>query len=122
MPHITIGFGIALIILGIGGYFGTDRASMTALIPAFFGVALLLSGFVARRDHLRKHAMHAAVLVGLAGVIGALVRPAKTLFSSERFEFTTSVALQLTMAVLCAVFVGLCIRSFVQAKRARNKS
>ena len=61
MPKITIGLGILLILLGLGGYFGTDAKSFTALIPAFVGVPLLLLGCLALKDNLRKHAMHAAV-------------------------------------------------------------
>lgn len=35
---VQIGFGAALIGLGTVGYFATGRSSVTALIPAFFGV------------------------------------------------------------------------------------
>ncbi len=47
MAKITIGLGIVLIALGFGSYFGTGQASVTALIPAFFGLPLLLLGLVA---------------------------------------------------------------------------
>ena len=37
MVRLTFGFGIALILLGVGGYVGTGRQSWTALIPAIAG-------------------------------------------------------------------------------------
>ena len=42
MARLTILLGIALIILGLGGYFGTGRESATALIPVLFGLPLLV--------------------------------------------------------------------------------
>ena len=44
MKIITIGFGVLLILLGVGSYIGTGMTSLTALIPAFFGVAYLYLG------------------------------------------------------------------------------
>ncbi len=47
MAKITFGLGLVLIVLGLGAYFGTGRESLTALIPAFFGLPLALLGVVA---------------------------------------------------------------------------
>jgi hypothetical protein len=105
---ITIVFGAVLVLLGLGGYFGSDTQSMTALIPAFFGVPLALLGLLALKDSLRKHAMHLAAMVGLLGFLGA----AGSLINK----------LQALMAIVCAVFVGLCVRSFIQARRSRARS
>jgi hypothetical protein len=52
--------------------------SWTALIPAFFGLPLVILGVLALQEGWRKHAMHAAVVVGLIGFLGgafSLVRP-----------------------------------------------
>ena len=117
---VSIAFGIALILLGLGGYFGTDRVSTTALIPAYFGLGFLILGLLARKEHLRKHAMHLAAALGVLGVIGGAIRPVGKLVAGETVEMTTPVLLQLTMIVLCAVFVGLCVRSFIAARRARR--
>ncbi len=70
MAKITIGLGVVLVTLGVGGYFGTGRESWTALIPAGFGLPLLILGFVALQDARRKHAMHAAVALGVLGFVG----------------------------------------------------
>ena len=62
MPQITIALGSLLILIGVGFYFGTGATSVTALIPAFLGIPMAVAGVLARRESLRKHAMHAAVL------------------------------------------------------------
>ena len=70
MPLTAIAFGIMLIGLGMGGYFGTGTASLTALIPAAFGLILALFGLVSfLKPGLRKHAMHAAAVLTLIGFV-----------------------------------------------------
>ena len=118
MAKITIGLGLVLIVLGVGGYFGTGQESLTALIPAFFGLPLGLLGLIALKEHMRKHAMHAAALIALLGLVGSLFRIVKKLIVGEELEVSTAVTMQLVVAALCAVFVVLCIRSFIQARRA----
>ena len=54
MPRITIGTGVALTILALSTYFGTGMSSVTALIPAFFGVPLILLGWLAQNGQRRK--------------------------------------------------------------------
>ena len=119
MPQLTLALGLLLILLGAGGYFGPGQTSITALIPAFFGAVFLLLGLVALKEGLRKHAMHAASLLALLGVVGALMRPVKML-SAGKFEFNVAAASQLAMAALCGLFLVLCIKSFVDARLRRK--
>lgn len=42
MNTLTILYSGLLILLGLVGYFATGRQSVTALIPAFFGIAVLV--------------------------------------------------------------------------------
>ncbi len=44
----TIALAVALILLGVGGYMGSGGASLTALIPAAFGVVLLILTLMGR--------------------------------------------------------------------------
>ncbi len=75
MPSTTRLFGLILIVLGVASYVLTGRTSVTALIPAFFGAVLVVCALVARAsESARKHAMHAAVAVGLIGALAALGR------------------------------------------------
>ena len=116
MPQITLVFGFGLVVLGMLSYFGTGQSSVTAMIPAFFGAGLILFGLVAMKDRLRKHAMHGAATVALLGVIGSLMRGVPGLLSDAPFRTATLV--QLTMGIALIVFMILCVRSFIAARRA----
>ena len=119
MPAITMILGVLLTLLGVGFYFGTGASSVTALIPAFLGVPLFVAGVLARREGWRRHAMHAAVLIALLGAVGSarglLQLPA--LLLGQEVTRPAAVTAQSLTAVLCLAFVGLAIRSFVQARK-----
>ena len=121
MAKLAIGFAIALILLGTGGYFAAspEARSMTALIPAIAGVLLLICGLLAMKPGLRMHAMHGAALVGLLGFLAPLGR---LLPQTLKGTPPHGLALfsQVTMSVLCLAFVLLCVRSFIAARRARS--
>src|SRR5687768_6450471 len=78
MPAYAIWIGRLLVLVGIVGYgYGlySGHASLTALIPAAFGIVLMTLGHVAvAKESLRKHLMHAAVIVGLLGFILPVAR------------------------------------------------
>ena len=120
MAKITIGIGCVLIALGVGSYFGTGRASVTALIPAFVGLPLALLGVVALNDGRRKHAMHAAAAIGLLGFLGAARGFAKlpALLSGGEVEKPVAAYAQITMSLVCLVFLVLCVNSFIKARRS----
>ncbi len=118
MKHITVLVGLILIALGAGGYFGTGTSSITAWIPAFFGLPILLLGILAHKDSMRKHAMHGAVLLGLLGFLGAMVRVIQVAAAGD-VKLPVAFAMTIAMAIVCGIFVLLCIRSFIQARKAR---
>ena len=120
MAKITIGLGFVLIGLGLGSYFGTGRASVTALIPAFFGLPLLLLGLVALNERMRKTAMHIAVVIGLLGFAGTVrgLMKLPELLTGGGLERPAAVAVQAAMAIACFVFVLLGVWSFIKARRA----
>jgi hypothetical protein len=125
MAPVAVGFGILLTVVGVVGYVLTERVSTTALIPTWFGIALLVLGVLAYKDSLRKHAMHLAALVGLVGFLGSAAMglpKLATLLSGGEVERPAAVLSQSLMAVCCAVFVGLCVKSFIDARRARNRA
>ncbi len=118
MPNTAIWFGRLLVLVGVIGYaYGLygGAASLTALIPAAFGVVLLATGHIAKiYEGMRKHLMHVAVLVGLAGFL----IPAIRLIGKFRdLSLSAAVVSQVAMSVLCLVFVVLCVRSFIAARR-----
>ena len=122
MPTTAIFCGLILILLGIVGYISgamSDRTSITALIPAFFGIVLAALGLAAlAKENLRKHLMHAAVVVALLGFFATAGR-----LLSRVSELTASPAVisQAVMAVVCLIFVVLAIKSFAAARRARTE-
>ncbi len=121
MPRAAIAFGLLLSILGVAFYAATGAVSLTALIPTLLGIALALAGAVAQRQGLRAHAMHAAALVAtlgfLACVPGLLKLPA-LLRGAPVLRPVAAVEQALT-ALVCLVFVALCVRSFINARRSR---
>ena len=124
MPGMTIALGVVLVALGAIGYFATDRQSVTALIPAFFGAVFLVLGAVARSPGARKHAMHVAAALGVLGVLGTargLIGFFRMLGGAEVARREAVIA-QAVMCVLCLVFVVLCVRSFVAARRSRTSA
>jgi len=55
MPKTTLLFGVSLVVLGLGAYLVTGRESVTALIPAFFGLPVVGLGVAAlMREAWRK--------------------------------------------------------------------
>ncbi len=117
MASTTVVFGVLLMLLGVGGYFLTGTSSFTALIPAIFGLLLIVLGALARSESIRKHAMHAAAMVALVGGVGALIPLLRTPAGPRS---PVAVFSQAAMAALTAVFVGLCVKSFIAARRARK--
>ena len=117
----TIGFGVVLIVLGLVGFFGTGMAHPTALIPAAFGLLLAIFGAMARDDKRRKMAMHIAVTVGLLGFLGSASGLLKlgALLSGGEVERPAAIVAQSIMAVLMAVYVAMCVKSFIDARRRR---
>jgi hypothetical protein len=118
MTNLAIIIGILLIITGVAGYLvgmSDGRASMTALIPAVFGALIALFGVVGgMKESLRKHLMHAALLLALLGFIFPAWRIVSRLGD---FSLSPAVIAQIVTAVLCLVFVLFGIRSFVDARR-----
>lgn len=127
MAWPTIICGVLLTAIGTYGYLNAEPKpdgtppSPTALIPAAIGVLLIVCGALAFRDNLRKHVMHAAAMLGLLGFLGGfmpLIRQAVT--GKEINPASPSAISGLSMSVICAVFVGLCVKSFRDARKARQ--
>jgi hypothetical protein len=118
MPAVTRLIGFLLILLGIGGYVGTGRTSITAMIPAFFGAIFLILAMVARKVEARKHAMHAAVALALVGALAVLPRIVSGISAGQVRR--PAVLSEIAMAVILLIYVALGVRSFIEARRARR--
>ncbi len=123
MAWPTLICGALLILVGIVGYGASEvqPPPRTALIPAGFGAALILCGVLAFRANLRKHAMHLAAMIGLLGAVGGFMPIIRQVSKSGHFNPTKRSAISGELMILiCVVFVALCVRSFIQARKARK--
>jgi len=126
MAKVTYVFGVLLVALGLIGYWGTGSIHPTALIPTWFGLALVAGGTLAisPSEGRRKLFMHINVTVGLVGLIGAIAAAlqgyghARSLGEEPDY---IALAAKLTMAALLLIYVNLCVRSFIQARRSRQE-
>jgi hypothetical protein len=106
MASVTIGFGVLLILLGLGGYFGTRRVSVTALIPAFIGLPILVLGLLAQTETAARGFTWGAAIVAVIGFLGAarglpqLVR----MLAGRPVARPIAAVMQSVMAILCAVY------------------
>lgn len=126
MAKVTIVFGVLLIVLGLVGFFGTGSIHFTALIPTWFGLALTIGGFLAisPSETRRKIFMHINVTVGLVGMIGAFVEALRGYGHARSLGIDPdyiALAAKVTMGVLLLIYVNLCVRSFIQARRSRQE-
>ncbi len=120
MAKVTLLFAVLLIILGLGFYLGTGSKAPTALIPTWFGVALGVFGMLAvsPSETRRKLFMHINVTIGLLGFLGAAGRAVYAM-TAHRAPDQIALTAQLLMAGLLLIYVILCVRSFIAARRAR---
>ncbi len=122
MAKVSIVIGLILIILGLISYFGISSESITALIPAFLGVPILILGFLSLNEKYLKHSMHAAavlMLLGFGGTVSGLIKFFRML-GGEIFERPSAISIQAIMAVICLIFLVLAIKSFIDARRGKK--
>jgi hypothetical protein len=106
---------VLLIVLGVGGYFGSGKVSKTALIPAFFGVPILALGLAALRSDWHDYALYGAIALAVLGLLGSgrgLPGLGKLLSGGEVKRPAATVA-QSIMALLCLAFVTFAVFSLV---------
>jgi hypothetical protein len=127
MAWPTIICGAVLIAIGTIGYAGgtpapeSGKVSPTALIPAVLGGVLALCGVLAFGEKMRKHVMHVAAVVGVLGFLGGFMPLIRQQMKGKDFDPTAPAARNgLYMSFVCLVFVGLCVQSFIDARKARK--
>ena len=123
MAKVTLVFAVLLIALGLFGYLGTGSIHPTALIPTWFGLALGIFGLLAMspNEGRRKLFMHINVTIGLLGFLGATIEAVRGHVSATSAGVAPdeiALASKLTMAGLTLLYVILCVRSFIAARRS----
>ena len=121
VPTITLRFAAAYILLGLAAFFLTGATHKTALIPTYIGAVLLFLGLLGRKENLRKHVMHAAMVIALLALFGTIRSfaklPAALAGTAER---PAAIYAQAITATLSLTYLALGIRSFIQARRSRS--
>ena len=119
LPVTTIVYGALLIVLGVTGYFMSGMVSVTALIPAFLGIIILVSGVLAQKESRRKLFMHIALVFGLLGFLGtASALPSLfTMLGGEEVTRPGAVIGKSVTAILSLIFLIIGVKSFIDARR-----
>lgn len=112
MPGVTVAIGVLLVIQGVGFYVVTAAKSITALIPAFVGLPILVLGLIAFRKSARGLAMHLAAALALVGFLAAVGR-----MISSGLSVSAAGASVLILALLAGGFLVICAKSFIDAGR-----
>lgn len=125
MAKVTLVFAVLLIALGLVSYFGTGSQHSTALIPTWFGLAMGVFGFLAISPSAsrRKIFMHVNVTIGLLGFLGAGIRAIQEFVhagAAGKSPDPIAVSAQIAMAGLLLIYVVLCVRSFIAARRTER--
>ena len=98
MNKLTSGFGLVLVAIGVVAYFVTGGESVTALIPAFIGVPVLLTGRLMARPGTRTLGLYLAAALALLTAYGTLRGVAGLLEGDLSSSTTISTALLLMSA------------------------
>ena len=122
MAKITVLFALVLIALGLVGYVGTGSDHPTALIPTWIGLILGLFGALSFSPDAgkRKLYMHINVTVALLAFLGSMAEIVRGRFHAVATGIAPQPAAILSkwsLAGLLLVCIGLCVRSFIAARR-----
>ena len=122
MPKFSIVLGIIFIVMGLYGYFGISSESITALIPTFLGIPLLVLGWIGLNEKYLKHAMHGAAVLTLLGFVGTVSGLIKffRMLGGEEMQRPAAVTVQAIMSILCLLFLVFAIKSFIDARRNKE--
>ena len=113
-PHVSSFISaIILILVGSWSYFSSDTRSVTALIPVFIGLVLLVLNSGIKREN--KIISHIAVVLTILVLIG-LVKP---LIGAIDRESSMGIFRVLLMIVFVIYALISFVKSFIDARKAK---
>jgi surface polysaccharide O-acyltransferase-like enzyme len=86
------------------------------------GLILLISGLLANTENVKRRMlwMHIAVTFGLIGFLITFVGVVRMVLKGTATALPLVFSERTIVTLVCLVFVGLCVRSFISARRART--
>ena len=116
IPNFAMVCGGILILSGIISYLISDTGSLTALIPSFFGIPLLIMGFLSNRNEANKHHyMHAAMVFALVSVLGGM-----RIFSIWSDASDLTLLSHVILIIVGIIFMVAGILSFRHTRKSRE--
>jgi hypothetical protein len=123
MAKVTLVFAALFIVLGLVGFISTGSQHYTALIPAGLGLLLGIFGSLSFSPDAgkRKLFMHINVTLGLLGFLGTVMGLIQwfQMLGGAVVKNPPATESKAIMALLCLIYVALCVRSFIAARKAR---
>jgi hypothetical protein len=123
MAKVTLVFAVLFIVLGLVGFIATGSQYPTALIPAILGLLLGIFGALSlsAESSRRKLFMHINVTLGLLGFLGTVMGLIEwfRMLAGTAVKNPPATESKAVMALLSLVYVLLCVRSFIAARKAR---
>ena len=110
---ISLVNSVILISMSVWGYLSSETPSVTALIPLFFGVGILLGYVGVKKEN--KAIAHISVLLTLI-VLVALFMPLKGAFGREDSMAIFRIVIMILSSALSMVAF---VRSFIAARKKR---
>lgn len=117
MEKVSIFYGAFLIFWGFLVSVLSQSSSITSFIPAFFGLPILIFGFLTLKFPAKKKVfMHIAVLFGILAFLGGLdiMRNIGSLFDNLWADLS-----KLMLLITGFSYTYLCIKSFIFARKNR---
>lgn len=115
---VSVILGVVLVILGIGAYILTEFASVTALIPALFGVLIVILGLAGRQKQREQMALYGVGALGVIGILGSLraVPDIIAYLTGDSVDSVVATLSQGIMIVVCLLLVVVVI-SYILDRR-----
>ena len=119
MTFLGITYGLALVALGVFGYFKSGGVSVTALIPAFLGAPVTVLALHSLNPKFLKIGMHIIVVIALLGFI-ATAKDTLGLISGKEIENQLAAYSKAITCIMSFAFVVFSVVSFIKARRANE--
>lgn len=109
---------MVLVLIGVITYFATGGASVTALIPAFIGVPMLVAGFLITRSGTSSLGLYLAAALALLMALGTL-RGVSGLFGGE---VSTATVVNVVLLLMSVGYLIVAVRNIFAARRRSSES